>query len=285
MRLFFCVVLFCGHAVVQGQGCVDPELINPDALCTLEYNPVCGCNGVTYDNSCIAINFGGVTSYESGPCEGGPGPVFPDPCGSLPGDQLGDCDAVLGWGRVDGLCTSISGCDVNYLGTDWSSVLFGSPEECAFSCDTPCIQPALIELGTMIDCVEIWEPVCGCDGVTYTNECHATYIGGVVSWTEGPCIVIEYGGCTYPQACNYDPNAAFEDGSCTFPPAGCTWPDGWNAGCTYPAALNFDATALVDDGSCLYPDCSGCLGDLDGDSLVTVGDILTVLGQFGLACE
>lgn len=45
-------------------------------------------------------------------------------------------------------------------------------------------------------------------------------------------------GCTISNACNYNPAATQNDGSCVFP------------GCTNPAAVNFDATAGCDDGSC-----------------------------------
>ena len=96
--------------------------------------------------------------------------------------------------------------------------------------------------------------------MTYSNACEATNTGGVTSWEDGPCIVIEYGGCTYPQACNYDPGAGFEDGSCTFPPESCSWPDSWAAGCTYADATNYDVSAVVDDGSCSWAPCSTCTG-------------------------
>ena len=46
--------------------CIDESLINLDAVCTMQYQPVCGCNGVIYDNPCIARNWHGVTELTSG---------------------------------------------------------------------------------------------------------------------------------------------------------------------------------------------------------------------------
>jgi hypothetical protein len=60
-------------------------------------------------------------------------------------------------------------------------------------------------------------------------------------------------GCTDPAACNFDPLATVDDGSCDL--TSC-------AGCTDPAACNFDATATIDDGSCQLCDCLGCTDPL-----------------------
>lgn len=171
-------------------------------------------------------------------------------------------------------------------GTEYGLWTLGAPDGgigVDVSGPATCVDPGLVDPDMF--CPEIFEPVCGCDGVTYSNSCVAAYSGGVTSWEEGPCIVIEYGGCTYPLACNYDPGAAFEDGSCTFPPVSCAWSDEWAAGCTYADADNYDENALIDDGSCSWTPCSTCAGDMNGDGAVSVGDILAMLGLFGSICS
>ena len=75
-------------------------------------------------------------------------------------------------------------------------------------------------------------------------------------------------GCTDAGACNYDPLADFDDGSCDF--LSC-------AGCDDQNACNYNPQAvIVDNALCEYPagypdnivDCSGnCLNDADGDGV------------------
>jgi hypothetical protein len=55
---------------------------------------------------------------------------------------------------------------------------------------------------------------------------------------------IQIFGCTDPSACNYNPSANNENGTCTYP------------GCTDFFACNFNPTAGCNDGMCTYPGCT-----------------------------
>ena len=58
-------------------------------------------------------------------------------------------------------------------------------------------------------------------------------------------------------------------------------------GCTDPLACNFDPEATEDNGSCIYPgDPGGCAvmpynPDSDADELISVADLIAILGYFG----
>ena len=47
-----------------------------------------------------------------------------------------------------------------------------------------CIDTSAINTNNM--CFDLWEPVCGCNNITYSNDCYAT-ISGVTSYTPGEC--------------------------------------------------------------------------------------------------
>ncbi len=45
----------------------------------------------------------------------------------------------------------------------------------------------ITQIDNEVVCPESYQPVCGCDSITYSNQCEAFYHGGVSSWTPGPC--------------------------------------------------------------------------------------------------
>ncbi|MBN8703869.1 MAG: T9SS type A sorting domain-containing protein [Bacteroidetes bacterium] len=75
--LFLVLFYFAGNAQI---GCVDSlKLIQRAGLyCQPDYNPVCGCNNVTYRNLCFSDN-GGVVSFVEGICENIAIDVNPNP--------------------------------------------------------------------------------------------------------------------------------------------------------------------------------------------------------------
>lgn len=117
-------------------------------VCPAVYDPVCGCDGNTYSNSCVATSVG-VSIDHDGEC--------------LPPDTGGDC------GGIAGLT-----CDRG--------------EYCAYEADAMC--GAADQLGTCTPrpeaCITLYDPVCGCDGNTYSNGCFAASAGVSVA-ADGAC--------------------------------------------------------------------------------------------------
>ena len=52
--------------IVNSGNCIDSSLINNSVACLRVYDPVCGCDGITYPNSFYATSFGGVSYYVKG---------------------------------------------------------------------------------------------------------------------------------------------------------------------------------------------------------------------------
>lgn len=116
-----------------------------------------------------------------------------DTCVVIPlGVNFGLCAMPLGWALSDSGCVMLSGCSmIGSNGTDYSTSFFQSSYQCNGACiqDTTvllaCIDSSLIDLNVL--CPGIFEPVCGCDSITYSNSCEAMFYGGVASYTAGPC--------------------------------------------------------------------------------------------------
>ena len=105
-----------------------------------------------------------------------------------------------------------------------------------------------------IDCTgynSACDPILGCtipEACNYNPE--ATEDDGSCDFFS--CIVF---GCNNPAACNYDPEVTFNDGSCDF--ISCL-----TQGCTIEIACNYNPEADLNDGTCDFVTCQGCVNEL-----------------------
>ena len=136
------------------------------------------------------------------------------------------------------------------------------PDECGV-CNGP---GAVYECG----CSDIPEGECDCNG----NVLDAIGICGGACELDGNdngvCDTLEIYGCMDSSSCNYNPLANYDSGDCDFTCYGCLDEN----------ACNYDIYATIDDGFCEYESCA-CPLDLNEDGIISVSDILILLGEFG----
>jgi len=215
---------------------------------------------------------------------------------------FGLCDMYLGVGYTDGACEHLSGCGWDMNGIDYSDAFFETIDECEETCgggDMTCdeinIEYENLHSGEYFicnydnDCMAVWGHcdvgLGGCHySVSVDNYPNEEIDNLVDLWLEGDCM-------EWVCDCAAEPYAQCIDGSCTSAycmssnPAGC-----FQTGCDEGYECIIDESECVPSwcgcdgfygdwfctedcggGSCV---AAGLLGDLNGDEVINVMDIV-----------
>lgn len=274
---------YCDHT---GWACASYGVCVPrPALCPPGGGGVCGCDGTTYANACLA-HLAGVSVAEDGPCD--TSCTSSDGCG-----PDGYCARPLGACGAVGTCTPrpfkcgpevdpVCGCDGTSYPNACEAARAGVAVAAAGPCPVPCAtaedcgegaycEPGIGHCGAAGTCADrptvcpfVLDPVCGCDGETYDNPCWAAQAGVAVAHT-GPCprACTDTAECFGNEYCARPEGVCALTGMCTPRPVAC--PPIWSPVCGCDGTTHAsDCVAAQDGTSVAAPGpCRPCTGTAD----------------------
>ena len=243
----------CGsgqYCAVPDGSCSTPGVMGAcsqrPGQCPLVYNPVCGCDGRTYGNSCEAAA-AGINVNHAGQCLTTAACSSNLDCGDALFCDFDNAIAACGAGGAMGICRPrpqlcpdvvdpVCGCDGRTYGNACEAAAAGVDVASAGACTGArmCLQTALNcgsaqycdyspnscgANGASGQCSQrpqtcplLYRPVCGCDAATYGNACEAARAGVDVA-QEGECATVARcggllgGQCQPEQFCDWEPNS------------------------------------------------------------------------------
>jgi hypothetical protein len=232
-----------GRACGRG-GALGLCFLRPDE-CPANSDPVCGCDGTSYDNPCLA-HAAGTDVARDGRCD--------DPCAAQDAEGIGTCLLFLGFFWNGHECVNENGCYCQGIDCAEGFETLAACESAHETCVEPtrCGEGAACTTAEWCDfpeesmcgandadgicrdrpvaCPEYYSPVCGCDGTTYGNPCEANAGGTDVAYA-GECSVERICGgiagfvCMPAEWCDYPPGAlcgaADQTGICRPRPEAC----------------------------------------------------------------
>ena len=255
--------------------------------CEDTVDPVCGCDGTTYTNSCYAARVGVNVHYEGECTQGGCTENSDCPEGEYCEKLIGDCDGL-------GICSSrpdscepvwnpVCCCDGKTYSNECTAALLGlnvdyhgECVEIPCSTNSDCRRDEFCEKNTgdcngeggckpkPEICPEIFDPVCGCDGVTYQNECFA-HKGGMNVQYEGECSITRCSGnaeCDLGEYCAKSVGDCDGMGSCELRPTDCPALEDPVCGCDNRTYTNACVAAMFGVSIAYEGECTGvCLSN------------------------